>query len=87
MIETCEGGLGDADRVGVATRIGVGLTGVGVGATDVGVAEGGVGVRFGIGIWLIEVEVGPTGVGVGVTREVGAKMMEDGSVTVSTRYT
>ena len=86
MIETCEGGLGDADRVGVATRIGIGLAGVGVGAADVGVAEVGAGVIFGIGSWLIEVEVGPTGVGAGVTREVGAKTMEDGSVTVSTRY-
>ena len=89
VIGTMEGcGLGLTEvsvGVGVITGVRVGLTGVGA-----GVAEVGIGVRFGIGSWLIEVEVGlieEVGVGVGITTEVGAKTMEDGSVTVSTRYT
>jgi len=88
-VEGCGLGLTEVSvGVGVITGVRVGLTGVGVRVT-VGVAEVGVGVRFGIGIWLIEVGAGvieELGVGVGITTEVGAKTMEDGSVTVSTRY-
>ena len=88
-VEGCGLGLTEVSvGVGVITGVRVGLTRVGVGATDVGVAEVGAGVRLG-GSWLIEVGAGvieEIGVGVGITTEVGAKTMEDGSVTVSTRY-